>query len=161
MMGPAPIGSRRAPPLVLGFAALVAVAVALGWRTGEAPLDTPKAAAPAPWSLPQMVHPDPGPDMALLTARHPWGNAAFRDIDSPRPPAAPWHLAGIVERGNERYALVLLGQGPAARLEYRAVGKSLPDGSVLVRIEPDSATSEGGQSATAERRVYRLFEKAR
>jgi hypothetical protein len=161
MIGGWVIGGGRALPLGLGLAALLAVAVAFGWRAGEAPLDTSKLVAAAPWSLVQVTHPDPRRDLALLTARHPWGSAAFRDVDSPRSPAPPWHLAGIVERGDKRYALVLLGQGPAAKLEYRAVGDSLPDGSVLVRIEPDSATSEGGQSATVERRVYRLFERAR
>jgi hypothetical protein len=99
-----------------------------------------------------------------LSARHPWGGgAAFQSIDSPRPlpPATrPWRLVGVVERGEERLALVLVGQGPEVKLEYRAVGDSLPDGSVLVQIGTDSATSEGGQSATPERRVHRLFDKA-
>jgi hypothetical protein len=71
-----------------------------------------------------------------------------------------WQLAGVIERGGEQFALILVGQGAAARLEYRTVGDSLPDGSVLVQIDADSATSEGRQPAAAERRVYRLFEKA-
>ena len=158
---------RRLVQLGAGFAVLFAVAVGLGWRAGEAPTATGALAAPAPWALPEVTASDPGRDVAILTARHPWGGgAAFRDIESTPPPAPPpavipWQLAGVIERGGERFALILLGRGPSAKLEYRAIGDSLPDGSVLVQIDADSATSDGGQSAAAERRVYRLFEKSR
>ncbi len=159
------IGSRLNPrrrlQLSAAFAAFFAAAVILGWRTGGAPAAPPLATPAEAWTLPQLTASDPARDAAILKARRPWGGgAAFHDIDSPAPASrAPWQLAGIVERGNERFALILVGQGPAARLEYRGMGDSLPDGSVLVQIGADSATSEGGQPAAAERRVYRLFEK--
>ena len=159
------LGRRRHLQLSAAFATLFAAAVVLGWRAGGAPTAAPPAAVPAPWALPQPTESAPARDAAVLKARHPWGGGgAFHDIDSA--PAAlaasrtPWQLAGIVERGNERYALILVGQGPSAKLEYRATGDSLPDGSVLVQIGADSATSEGGQPAPAGRRVHRLFEKA-
>src|SRR5712692_7567532 len=129
---------RRHVQLCAAFAALVAGAVVLGWRAGETPTATAAAGAPAPWALPQVSVRDPARDVAILTARHPWGGgAAFRDIDSARAPSLatmPWHLAGVIERGDERLALILVGQGPAAKLEYRAKGDLLPDGSVLVQI---------------------------
>ena len=164
MIGAALLARRRPVQLAAAFAALLAAAAVLGWHAGAAPSSAAAAAAPARWALPPVNPRDPAHDAAILTARHPWGGgAAFRDIDTPVPASAamPWHLAGIVERGDERLALVLVGNGPTAKLEYRAVGDSLPDGSVLVQIGADSATSEGGQSAAAERRVYRLFDKTR
>ncbi len=164
MIGAALLARRRPVQLAAAFAALLAAAAVLGWHAGAAPSSAAAAAAPARWALPPVNARDPAHDAAILTARHPWGGgAAFRDIDTPAPASAamPWHLAGIVERGDERLALVLVGNGPTAKLEYRAVGDSLPDGSVLVQIGADSATSEGGQSAAAVQRVYRLFDKAR
>jgi hypothetical protein len=143
---------------------LVAVAGILGWRAGEAPLATAAPAAPAEWALPQVTAPQTARDVAILTSRHPWGGrAGFHDIDSapsPTIPTIPWHLAGIIARGDERLAMILVGQGPAAKLEYRATGDSLPDGSVLVQIGTDSATSQTGEPPAARQRVHRLFEKA-
>ena len=164
MIGLSAIAGRRPAQLAAAFAALFAAAVVIGWRAGAPPGSAAAAATPAPWTLPPVNERDPARDVAILAARHPWGGgAAFHDVDAPPPAplAMSWHLAGIVQRGDERLALVLVGQGPAVTLEYRAVGDSLPDGSVLVQIGADSATSEGGQSAAAERRVYRLFDKAR
>ena len=157
---------RRLIQLGAGFAVLLAGAVSLGWRAGEAPSSNAAAPATAPWALPQVRTQDPARDVATLTARRPWGgDTAFRDTESAppaySPDAVPWQLAGIIERGGERFALILVGPGPAAKLEYRTIGDSLPDGSVLVQIGADSATSDGGKSAAADRRVYRLFEKAR
>lgn len=162
MIGIAILGRRRLILLCLGFVALLAAAATLGWQNGA--IAGKPAAPPRPiaWSLPQSAARDPAGDLAMLEARHPWGGrAAFRDIDAGPPPAqAPWHLAGIVERGDERLAMIFVGIGPAAKLEYRSLGENLPDGSVLVQIGADSATSERGKSSVAERRVYRLFEKA-
>ena len=159
-----PIARPRQIQLGAAFAVLLAAAIILGWRTGDPTKAPPAAAAPVAWELPQIAARDPSQDVAILTARHPWGGGAgFQSIDSPRPPPAavrPWRLVGVIERGEERLALVLVGPGPDGKLEYRAVGDSLPDGSVLVQIGTDSATSEGGQSATPERRVHRLFDKA-
>jgi hypothetical protein len=160
-----PLPRRRLLQLCAASAVLVAGAVILGWHAGEPATATAPAPVPAPWALPQINLSDPARDVASLTARHPWGGGAgFHDIDSPQrtpaPAGAPWHLAGIIERGGERFALILVGQGPAAKLEYRAKGDLLPDGNVLVQIGADSATSEAGKAAAAERRVYRLFERA-
>jgi hypothetical protein len=164
MTGLPGLSRQRLVQLCAAFAALMAGAIVLGWRTGEAPANTTAPAAPADWALPQVNPPDPARDATILTARHPWGGgAAFRDIDAgpraPSAPAVPWRLAGIVVRGDERLALVMTGQGAGTKLEYRATGDRLPDGSVLVQIGADSATSQNGEPPVAERRVYRLFEK--
>lgn len=164
MIAGSPFLRRRRLQLAAAFLVLLGGAVVLGWQSGAAPTEAPPAARSAPWVLPQIVASNAARDAAALSARRPWGGASsFVDIDSPRPVAAtqPWQLAGVIERDNERLALVLIGRGPNAKLEYRAVGETLPDGSVLVQIGADSATSEGGQSAAAERRVHRLFDKAR
>jgi len=156
-------GFSRLRPSHWGVAAATLLAAALGWQVGQPPTTAAPITTPANWALPTLAGRDPGPDAAILAARHPWGGrAGFRDVDAPAPaPGSSWRLAGIVERGDERLALVLIGPGPTGRLEYRAVGDALPDGSVLVQIDADSATSEGGQSEAAGRRVYRLFDKAR
>ena len=164
MIGTLSFAARRRLQLGAAFLALFGGAVLLGWRSGAPAGTALPAARSAPWVLPQIVARDAARDAAILSARRPWGGASsFVDIDSPRPPPTvqPWQLAGVIERDNERLALVLIGRGPGAKLEYRAVGETLPDGSVLVQIGADSATSEGGQSAAAERRVHRLFDKAR
>lgn len=112
------------------------------------------------WSLPQAGSRDIERDLAVLTARRPWGGGeAFADIENPAPVSAPWRLVGVVQRANQRFALILIGSGPGAKLEYRAVGDVLPDGNVLVQIGDDSATSGNDKSLTAGPRVHRLFEK--
>jgi len=164
MIGNLSFARRRRLQLAGALFSLLGGALLLGWQSGTPAEKTPAAARSAPWALPQIKARDAERDAAILSARRPWGGAnSFVDIDSPRPAstAQPWQLAGVVERDNERLALVLIGRGPTAKLEYRAVGDALPDGSVLVQIGADSATSEGGQPAAAERRVHRLFDKAR
>jgi hypothetical protein len=165
MIGSSAFPRARRVQFGAAFAALLAAAIILGWHAGAPPTAIAAAEAPAPWALPLVTPRDPAADAVILRARHPWGGRdAFRDPEVPPPPppaATPWQLAGVIERGDQRLAFVLVGKGAAAKLEYRAVGDSLPDGSVLVQIDADSATSEGGKSAAAERRVYRLFDKAR
>src|SRR5437773_8410053 len=113
---------RRLVQLYAGFAVLLAGAIVLGWRAGEAPSANAVAPPPAPWALPQVEARDPARDVATLTARHPWGgDAAFRDTETAPPAyspgAMPWQLAGVIDRGGERFALILVGQGPAAKIE--------------------------------------------
>lgn len=140
--------------------ALFLCAIVLGWRAGEAPAPSTAPAAAAEWALPGAKATDPERDMAVLAARRPWGSQSFRDPEEGvAPPPGQWRLAGIVLRGDKRLALILLGSGPTATLEYRAVGDRLPDNSVLVQIDADSATSEGGASGATVRRAYRLFDQ--
>jgi hypothetical protein len=134
-------------------------AVALGWRAGDVVPVEAAATEPTPWVLPQPHSEDTEQDASILTTRRPWGGgAAFRDPEQGPAPAS-WRLAGIVEREGRRFALIIVGQQPTGVLEYHTVGDRLPDGSVLVQIDPDSATSEGPQNSGVARRVQRLFEK--
>ena len=161
MTGSALLRGRRLMQLSIACGALLVVAILAGWHTGDAPADGAARLAPAAWTLPSPNVRDPEQDVAIINLRQPWGGrAAFRDPElAPLPGNAVWRLAGIVERGGERLVLIMVG--PEARLEYRSVGESLPDGSVLVQIDLDSATSQRGQSGAAERSVHRLFEKPR
>lgn len=162
MTGPGIPGKRRVVLLCFGCGALACAAAGAGWRTGAI------AAKPNPpphrlaWELPKPSVRDTDADLRVLGTRRPWtGGALLRTITAaPVAPALPWRLVGIAERDNEPMALILVGMGPSAGLEYRGVGDRLPDGSVLVQIGADSATSEQGPSSAAQRRVYRLFEKA-
>jgi hypothetical protein len=153
------------PVAAAGLFALT-LAVVLGWRAGQAQKVEPTVIGPAPWALPQARVSDPERDAAILRSRQPWGGTvAFRESEgqppqlSPRAIAVPWHLAGIVARGDDRFALIEVERKPDGRLEYFAVGDSLPDGTVLVQIYSDSIVSQGREAAAAGPVVHRLFEK--
>jgi hypothetical protein len=143
----------------------LAVALALGWLSGEPPAPAAGAAANEGWALPQPAPPDVAGDVAELTRRHPWsatadargGAAAGAPLVTG--PQAAWRLAGIVERGDERFALLAFGASPAARIEYKRVGDSFPDGTTLIRVTADSATTEDTRSPAAPEQTYRLFGK--
>jgi hypothetical protein len=169
----------------LGAGALVAVAGAagLGWSAGETPLPPPSAIPKETWELREIKPEDTAKLVAVLAGRHPW--AGFidsarrpdqrRTARNPAPkPATPWRLAGIVQRGDESFALIATGQAAQTKIEYRRVGDSLPDGSILVQILPDSAKTQPAPSDSPsttppstddsppenpETRVYRLFDK--
>ena len=163
--------------VAVAIAVLLAAALVLGWQAGDTPLPPPAKAEPAKWSLPKLTHSDATADLAVLKNRHPWsglftlgptaaapggpavpgGNAAPGGPGA-HPAAAPppsWRLAGVVERGEDRFALVAPGPG-TGELSYLRLGDRLPDGSTLVAIAPDSATTADAKSP-ARRRVYRLF----
>jgi len=162
MTGSALLRGRRLMQLTIACGALLVGAILAGWHAGDAPVDDAARLASAAWTLPSPNVRDPEQDVAIINSRQPWGGrAAFRDPELPPSGNAVWRLAGIVERGGELFALIMVGPAAGGRLEYRSVGESLPDGSVLVQIDPDSATSQRGQSVTAERSVHRLFEKPR
>jgi hypothetical protein len=164
MTGSALLHGRRLMRLGIACGVLLVGAILAGWHAGDAPAEEAARLAPAAWALPSPNLRDTEQDVAIINSRQPWGGrAAFRDPELPPPPPgnAVWRLAGIVERGGERLVLIMVGPEAGATLEYRSVGESLPDGSVLVQIDPDSATSQRGQSVTAERSVHRLFEKPR
>jgi hypothetical protein len=153
--------ANRLAQLGLLTAAAFVGALALGWRAGELPQSAPAGEAPTDWSLPAPGARDTERALAVLTARKPWGGGdSFADIENPAPVSAPWRLVGVVQRENQRFALILIGSGPGAKLEYRAIGDLLPDGNVLVQIGDDSATSGIDKSSPAGQRVHRLFEKS-
>jgi hypothetical protein len=156
--------------------------VALGWRAGEPanPLAVPTAKDQ--WTLTAPKAEDVTKDLGALKSLHPWtGFVEQKPAARPQAAARPtWRLAGIVQRGNETIALITTAQGPAAKFEYRRVGDTLPDGSILVQITADSAktqmplasdsSSPSSSPSTApsaapspdsspEARTYRLFDK--
>jgi hypothetical protein len=155
--------------LTVAALVLLAAAVVLGWQAGDAPLMPPPSADRAPWSLPPRPHSDAAAAMAALEARRPWGEVtspaqaaaaagAAGGAGQPNAAAASsaWRLAGIVERGQDHFALIASGVGPGLHLAYLRVGDRLPDGSVLLRIATDSATIANAK-ASAQPRIYRLF----
>jgi hypothetical protein len=149
-----------------GVAAVVSAF--LGWQAGQISVPAGPPPAATPWVLPPRPTEDPARDLAILTARGPWTNAFLlarsAGIGSEQPEAARasnskppvWRLAGIVQRPGENFALIVIGQPDAAKLEYRRVGDSLPDGSTLVQITSDNAVAEPAGSS-GEQRVYWLF----
>jgi len=180
MIKPA-LPSRRVL-LRLGAVALVLTAgsAALGWRAGETPLPPPSAIPKESWELREIKPEDTTTLVGVLAARHPWAGfidaskrpdlrrAARTPPKRPPPPPPPWRLAGIVQRGDESFVLIATGQAAQTKIEYRRVGESLPDGSILVQILPDSAKTQPASAApdsddsppeNPETRVYRLFDK--
>ncbi len=63
-----------------------------------------------------------------------------------------------MQRDDGTFALVAVGTGAAARLDYLRVGDPLPDGGILASITADSAVVKGGPGSAAQR-VYKLFDK--
>jgi hypothetical protein len=164
MIGASPFRGPRPVQFSLVAAALMACAIILGWHAGKIPVPRATPAPPTAWELPRPAASDVAGDLAVLRSRKPWGSGtAFIDPESAPAPqnAEPWRLAGIIERDNEALALILIGSGPTARLEYRGVGDRLPDGSVFVQIDGDSATSQEGQPPSVAQHVYRLFDTKR
>ncbi|HUZ74928.1 MAG TPA: hypothetical protein VMU87_18230 [Stellaceae bacterium] len=177
--------AERRTLLRLAVAAVLMIGsgIALGWRAGQT--DVPPAApiAKEKWSVKPPEREDPTRDLSVLTSLHPWtGFVEARREQAAAHKAPPaWRLAGIVQRGEEKFALIAMGQYPKPIFEYRRVGDSLPDGSILVQITSDSAktkmhsapapssartfppspASPPSRSAPppSEARTYRLFEK--
>ena len=165
----------------LGVVALVLTAgsAALGWKAGETPLPPPSAIPKESWELREIKPEDTATLVAVLAARHPWGGfidaskrpEVRRNVRTPPkrpPPPTPWRLAGIVQRGDESFVLIATGQAAQTKIEYRRVGDSLPDGSIIVQILTDSAKTQAASAApdsddsppeNPETRVYRLFDK--
>lgn len=149
--------------LALLAAIAIVAAMFLGWQRGE--MLVPPAAAPVAerWTLPAATEEDANKEMSFLSERHPWGGGRDKPGETPVGPdkinRTTWRLAGIVERTEGRFALVAIGPPGTANLEYRALGDQLPDGSRLVEITPDSATSEGVEPGAA-RHTFQLFRGA-
>jgi hypothetical protein len=183
--------ARRTMIRLAGVAVvLIAGAVVLGWRAGETAVPPLPPLAKDAWSTVTASADDPVKDFQIMRGRHPWtgfldmtkrlqvnrGPAAAAAAAARRPapvkPKVPWRLAGIILRGDESFVLIATGQAAKTTLEYRRVGDSLPDGSILVQIMPDSAKTQPAPSAAPpsenpeapppekpETIVYRLFDK--
>jgi hypothetical protein len=147
-----------------GIAAIVAAF--LGWQAGEVTPPAVQSAAPTGWTLPPQPTEDPQKDLTMLTARRPWTNplaAARLAAGGTQPGAAQnsnatpaWRLAGLVQRPDVDFALILIGPPGAEKLEYRGIGEALPDGSILVQITSEPAVTETAGSS-GKQQVYWLF----
>jgi hypothetical protein len=169
-----------------GFGFAVLIALFLGWGSGYTPPPPLTRAAPEQWKLNPPAPPDAAKDLATLKARHPWsadlpgaaaggagGTGGAGGPGAPADPQAVWRLAGVIERGDERFALIAIGVEPSVTLEYKKIGDALPDGTVLVQITPNSATTGPSEEApkdapkdaansidapdTNGQHIYRLF----
>jgi hypothetical protein len=140
--------------------ALVLFAGWLGWGDGDvAPPDAARAAKEV-WSLPRPRPDNAVKDLAIVTARQPWGTASGEARQAGgKAGEAPWRIAGTVERGGELAAILEIGAPGKGTFEYRAPGEALPDGSYVVQVAPDrvvAAPNAGGHDPQSEH-VYRLF----
>ena len=115
----------------------VLLALFLGWQAGE----TVVSAAPPPprtsWHLPVLTEVDSAKDLAVLSARKPWGGETASGPVAAVPGAArllEWRLAGVVERPDGVFALIAIGKSGPMKYEYRTVGEKLPDGSAVAKI---------------------------
>ena len=165
MNWPASLPRRSAIRLAAATGIVVVCAGALGWRAGET---APPAALPLAkesGSTGALARDDVAKDVAVLTSRRPWGGPNRRNGPerARQERVQPWRLAGIIERGSEKFALIASGSGRAVRFDYRKIGEAFPDGSILMQITPDSAktksSSSSGPSDSATTHVYRLFNK--
>jgi hypothetical protein len=155
------LGGRRLAALA---AIAVAIAAFLGWQAGNTPVEPGPALAATRWSLPTHAANEPDRDLAILNSRRPWNtpegglsalgaNGSSASVGSA--PAASWRLAGIVGRADGNFAMIAIGPPNTMKLEYRAVGDKLPDGSTLVAITPEGAAIRS--DGEAEPRLLRLF----
>lgn len=127
--------------------------MALGWNAGEMTPPPPGPIAHDPWSLDQPTQADVTKDVGVLATLHPWaGIVEAKKPQAPEQRRAPpsWRLAGVVQRGDEKLALIATGKPPRISFEYKRVGESLPDGSILVQITSDSAKTQKSSPSSAE-----------
>ena len=151
--------------LGVGAGLIFAAAVVMGWRAGETPVPPPPPAAKEQYSLATRKPDDLDRDLAFLKFRRPW-RALGQKVEpklmrsnNTHPAETRWRLAGIVQRGDKSFVLIATGQPRHADYEYRTVGDSLPDGSILVQITLDSAKTRPTTPPDAKTREYRLFNK--
>jgi hypothetical protein len=143
--------------LAAGIVFLPIFTFVVGWLQDVAlPRSAIRAdAAPAEWALPRQAERDLAADMNLLASKRPFG-AAIGASAAPAggvvgaaaagvvaaSPAIQWRLGGIVMTETSRRLVVLFRPTPqdAERSELRAVGDTLPDGSIVQSIDPGSVS---------------------
>jgi len=118
-----------------GLAGLLALF--LGWQAGETIVSADPPPPRVGWRLPALAEVDSAKDLAVLSARKPWGGETAAGpvaavSGAARPPE--WRLAGVVERLDGVFALIAIGKSGPMKYEYREVGGQLPDGSTVVKI---------------------------
>lgn len=140
------------------------IAFALGWWQDDAdPPAVPIRAAETPPNPPMPVASDLAADDAILAKRPPFGQSAASASaaatipgapgapGTPEAPSAPsatttpeiaWRVGGIVTSELSQSLVILIGKpgDKTAKTELKRTGDSLPDGSVVRRIEPGNVT---------------------
>lgn len=136
------------------------LAFALGWWQDNAdPLAVPIRAAETPPNPPIPAALDLASYDAILAKRPPFGvsvdpahagtvaggpGAPGAPVAprAPTPPEIPWRVGGIVTSGLSQSLVILIGKpgDKTAKTELKHTGDSLPDGSVVRRIEPGNVT---------------------
>jgi hypothetical protein len=152
--------------IAIGIAALPVLAFGFGWLQENAlPRGASRGpAAPTEWAPPRPAERDLAADANLLASRRPFGasigpgaappagaTGAAAPGSNPASPAVQWRLGGIVMTETSRRLVVLSRQTPQSveRSELRAVGETLPDGSIVQSIDPGSVTiNRNGMLAT-------------
>lgn len=164
--------------LRLGGLALLALALAAygGWsRAGPDPL-VGAAARGGAWQPIDWSPGDAAADAAVLTMRNVWGwsappGAPAQAAAAPGPapvlaPAqtGPWRIVGTADWG-QGLAAIIQTQPPGTpkpAFIFRRAGESLPDGRVVVRVEPSRvAALPAGAAAGSEEQAIRLFQPQR
>lgn len=149
--------SSRQLALATSVAAVAGLAFTVGWLQ-DVPL--PRSAmrgdaAPAEWPLSRPIARDLEADMNLLVTKRPFSaslgavpgspgdalGAAGSGAANPTPPIQ-WRLGGIVMTETSRRLVVLVQPRPQSpeRSELRAVGDTLPDGSIVQSIDAGSVS---------------------
>jgi hypothetical protein len=156
--------ARRAG-LAAGMVVLTALAFGAGWWGDNDVGRRLRKLAPntAEWKVPEQARADLSADVGILEARQPFGaakqpSAAGMEGAAPgpaTPPAVEWRIGGIITTEKNRQLVVLVrqhGQG-AERSEWRQVGETLPDGSIIRSVDQSSITVER-QGAPATIRMF-------
>jgi hypothetical protein len=143
--------------LACALVAVCGVAFALGWWQDNAdPLAPPIRAAETPPNPPLPAASDLAAYEAILAKRPPFGVSADPAragtvAGGPGAPGAagpttpheiPWRVGGIITTELSRSLVILIGKpgDKTAKTELKHSGDSLPDGSIVGRIESGSVT---------------------
>jgi hypothetical protein len=154
----------------LGLAALLLA----GWSGWSRPLPSPSvglAQRPPAWTAIEWKPSDSAADAKLLAQRNTWGWSQARPA-APLPPGAvappqvaaappapvgPWRIVGTADWGQGPAAIIQTQPPgtPKPQFIFRRAGEALPDGRVVVRVEP--ARVEARRPDSGEQSAIRLF----
>ena len=164
----------NASDLRLGALGLLALGLA-GWSGWSRPLPGPTVAAAAriaAWAPIDWKPADGAADARLLAQRNTWGWSDGRGgTTAPGGPAAalltaaqsgPWRIVATADWG-EGLAAIVQTQPPGTpkpQFVFRRPGENLPDGRVVIRVEPARVEARR-PGATSEESAIFLFQPQR
>jgi hypothetical protein len=140
----------------LGLVALVLAGIS-GWSRALPGPGVAAAARAQAWAPIDWKPSDGAANARLLAQRNTWGGPAPRAIGVattlPQPGAAappaqtgPWRIVGTADWG-EGLAAIVQTQPPGAQkpqFVFRRAGENLPDGRVVVRVDPGGVEARQG-----------------